>query len=233
MTEGFFRYPRTPHLAWLGNGGPRDDKVLSRAEAEDLLRSEVVVEEKLDGANLGFSLDENHELRAQNRGRYLAKPYGGQFTRLTGWIAMHEDRLAAALGPELIAFGEWCAARHSLDYDLLPDWWLAFDVFDRGSKAFFATAKRDSLVSAAGVADVARLYRGRITLSGLQRLLTDEPSRYRAGPMEGLVVRQDRGDDAGARAKLVRPEFVQAIGDHWGGRRIDWNRVDPAAALQT
>ena len=141
--------------------------------------------------------------------------------------------MRAALGPELIAFGEWCAARHSLDYDHLPDWWLAFDVYDRSTKAFFSAAQRDSWVSAAGVVGVARLYRGRITLGGLQRLLTDALSRYRAGPLEGLVIRQDRGEIAGPRAKLVRPEFVQAIDGHWSGRRIDWNRVDPAAAVQT
>jgi hypothetical protein len=229
MTVGFFRYPRTPHLAWLGSEAPRDDKVLSRAEAEELLRGEVVVEEKVDGANLGLSLDDNHALRAQNRGRYLAKPYGGQFTRLAGWLTMHDSQLSAALGPKLIAFGEWCAARHSLEYDRLPDWWLAFDVYDRSTKAFLPAAERDSWLSAAGVVGVARLYRGRVSLDRLQRLLTDEPSQYRAGPMEGLVIRREQAEVTWSRAKLVRPEFVQAIDDHWSRRRIDWNRIDPAA----
>ena len=64
----FFRFPHTPHLAWLGAGSPRDDKVLSAAQAQALLAGEVVVEEKLDGANLGFSLATDGELRAQNRG---------------------------------------------------------------------------------------------------------------------------------------------------------------------
>ena len=31
------------------------------------------------------------------------------------------------LGDRLILFGEWCAAQHSLDYETLPDWFLAFD----------------------------------------------------------------------------------------------------------
>lgn len=42
MTE-FFRFPRTPHLAWLGEGQPRDDKVLAPAEANELLGGQVVV----------------------------------------------------------------------------------------------------------------------------------------------------------------------------------------------
>jgi hypothetical protein len=33
----FFRFPHTPHLAWLGNGSPRDDKVLSPHEVTALL----------------------------------------------------------------------------------------------------------------------------------------------------------------------------------------------------
>jgi hypothetical protein len=61
----FFRFPHTPHLAWLGEGSPRVDKVLSSREAADLLAGEVVVEEKLDGANLGISVSENGALRVQ------------------------------------------------------------------------------------------------------------------------------------------------------------------------
>ncbi|HMM73809.1 MAG TPA: RNA ligase family protein, partial [Rhodocyclaceae bacterium] len=68
MTD-FFRFPHTPHLAWLGPDAPRDDKVLAPAEARALLSGEVVVEEKLDGANLGLSLAPDGSLRAQNRGQ--------------------------------------------------------------------------------------------------------------------------------------------------------------------
>jgi hypothetical protein len=130
MTD-FFRFPHTPHLAWLGQGIPRDDKVLSRAEAQALLLGEVVVEEKLDGANLGISLAPDGGLRAQNRGQYLGAPFAGQFSRLPAWLAMHESGLRAVLQPALILFGEWCAARHSVSYDRLPDLWLLFDVYDR------------------------------------------------------------------------------------------------------
>jgi hypothetical protein len=54
MTD-FFRFPHTPHLAWLGDPPLRHDKQLSLQEAKSLLSSEVLIEEKLDGANLGFS----------------------------------------------------------------------------------------------------------------------------------------------------------------------------------
>lgn len=54
--SGVFRFPHTPHLAWLGAGTPRNDKVLSTAEALRLLEHPVVLEEELDGANLGFRM---------------------------------------------------------------------------------------------------------------------------------------------------------------------------------
>jgi hypothetical protein len=62
----FFRFPHTLHIAWLGKGQPRDDKVLPRAEAEALLAGVVVLEEKVDGANLGFSLGDDAEVRVQH-----------------------------------------------------------------------------------------------------------------------------------------------------------------------
>ena len=38
--SSFFRFPHTPHIAWLAAGAPRDDKVLSPEEAQALLAGE-------------------------------------------------------------------------------------------------------------------------------------------------------------------------------------------------
>lgn len=224
----FFRFPSTPHLAWLAKDGtPRDDKVLSAAEVEELLASDVVVEEKLDGANLGLSLTPDGSLRGQNRGQYLDEPHAGQFARLPSWLAQHESDLRAVLRPELIVFGEWCAARHSLDYGALPDWFLLFDVYDRRAGRFWSTDRRNALAATAGLATVPRLLQGRTSLAALEHLVTHTLSRYRAGlPLEGVVVRRESADWCEARAKLVRSDFTQAIETHWRKRAIEWNRVD-------
>jgi ATP-dependent RNA circularization protein (DNA/RNA ligase family) len=229
MSESFFRFPHTPHLAWLGAGAPRDDKVLAADEAAALLAGEVVVEEKLDGANLGISLAEDGTLRFQNRGQYLHPPFAGQFQRLRGWIAAHEEALRRALDPGLIVFGEWCAARHSLAYDRLPDWLIVFDVYDRGEHKFFSTTRRDALAERLGLAVVRTVSRGRTTLADLTRRLSAAPSRYRAGPIEGFVIRKESSEWLLARAKLVHPEFVQGIGEHWRRRGIEWNRLEHGA----
>ncbi len=226
----FFRYPHTPHLAWLGQGEPRDDKVLSAVEVKALLADEVVVEEKLDGANLGLSVGPDGGLRAQNRGSYLAEPHAGQFARLPAWIAHHELPLRAMLRPDLILFGEWCAARHSLDYSALPDWFLVFDVYDRSACRFWNSSRRATFAREAGLATVPEVFRGRTTLVDLKKLVATASSQYRRGGLEGLVIRRESSEWAEARAKLVRPDFTQAIDTHWRKRAIEWNRVDYSIA---
>jgi ATP-dependent RNA circularization protein (DNA/RNA ligase family) len=225
MDQDFFRFPHTPHLAWLGQGEPRDDKVLSTGEAKALLADDVVVEEKLDGANLGFSLAPDGSLRAQNRGQYLADPHAGQFARLPDWLSLHGDALRSALTPDLMLFGEWCAARHSLDYASLPDWLLIFDVYDKASGRFWSTARRNVLAASAGLSTVPQVMQGRCTVDHLKKLVTNSTSRYRQGPLEGVVVRRETADWCEARAKVVRADFTQAIDVHWRKRAIEWNRV--------
>lgn len=224
MTE-FFRFPHTPHLAWLGEGSPRDDKVLSSKEAAMLLAGGVVVEEKLDGANVGLSLATDGSLRAQNRGQYLQEPYVGQFTRLPAWLAQHSDGLHSVLKPNLILFGEWCAARHSLDYMALPDWFLLFDVYDYTAGKFWSTSRRDALASSAGLMCVPRLLQGNTTLEALKKLVSVSSSHCRTGSLEGVVIRKESSDWCEARAKLVRHDFTQAIDTHWRKRSLEWNRI--------
>ncbi len=225
----FFRFPHTPHIAWLGTGEPRDDKVLASDEAIALLARDVTVEEKLDGANLGFSLSPEGDLQAQNRGQYLDEPYTGQFARLPDWLARHGEAIQLALLEHvqqgLILFGEWCAARHSLDYETLPDWFLLFDVFERSSGHFWSSARRNDLARQIGLKTVPEVYQGHISLTQLKTMVTRQHSQFRQGPVEGLVIRQETPDLCTTRAKLVRSDFTQAITGHWRDRRIEWNRL--------
>lgn len=226
MTD-FFRFPSTPHLAWIGRGElPREDKILSSSEARALLARDVVVEEKIDGANVGVSLADDGGFRVQNRGQYLSPPYKGQFARLHDWLREFELPLSNLLDERLILFGEWSAARHSIGYDRLPDWFLLFDVYDRIEARFWSSRRRDAWASVAGLASVPVLMRGTTNLADLEVLLATNQSRYRTGPMEGVIVRQDTSEWCSKRAKLVRADFTQMIGEHWSKRRIEWNRKD-------
>ncbi|WP_163558796.1 RNA ligase family protein [Halomonas sp. NO4] len=224
MSE-FFRYPHTPHLAWLGESEPRDDKLLDPPDVEELLASEVLGEEKLDGANLGISWGEDSQLRAQNRGAYLEAPYRGQFSRLNQWLIQHLAVFQQNLPDHVILFGEWCAARHSLDYAALPDWFLIFDVYDRQAQRFWNQDRRNALASRLGLAVVPLLKRGSFTVKELEALVRTGRSAYRDGKLEGIVIRQDGPQWCERRAKLVHPDFVQQIETHWRSRALEWNEL--------
>lgn len=222
-TDDFFKFPHTPHLVWLTACTPRQDKVLAPPEVRELLSAEVLVEEKVDGANVGISVSPSGELRVQNRGNYLGPRAHPQFQLLWPWLEARHTSLVQALGPHLILFGEWCFAVHSLHYERLPDWFLAFDVYDRSNRRFWSACRRDALVDSLGLARVPQLACGRFSLEELRHLLG--PSRLAQAPMEGLYVRRDQGDFLAARAKLVRPEFVQAIEEHWSSRPLERNAL--------
>lgn len=228
-----FRFPHTPHLAWLGEGQPRDDKVISACEAAEMLAVNVVVEEKLDGANIGLSLGPDGIVRVQNRGQYLAEPYSAQFARLASWLPKIEEALVATLEQNLILFGEWCAARHSLDYPTLPDWLLAFDVYDRSAGKFWSTTRRNELAARLSLPLVPTVYAGKTSMQELRSLLLHTTSRFREGPLEGLVIRKENSDWLEARAKLVHPNFTQLITEHWSRRGIEWNRLANVEASLT
>lgn len=225
----FFRFPHTPHLAWLGKDQPRDDKVMTPAEVAEILARPITVEEKVDGANVGISVDEHGDLCAQNRGSYLTREScHPQFKPLFRWLDERRGALEDALFPDLMLFGEWCYAVHSVAYDRLPDWFLAFDVFDRAAGKFWSVPRRDALVRQLGLALIPRLADGRFQLAELPGLLGR--SRLADVPAEGIYVRCDNGDHLVARAKVVRSEFTQAIEEHWSKRALRANKVERPGA---
>lgn len=223
--SAFFRFPHTPHIAWLGEGQPRNDKVLAANEALEFMQNPVVVEEKVDGANLGLSIGPNGLLRVQNRGQYLHPPFTSQFSRLNAWLACHESALHDALGKDLILFGEWSAATHSIAYNQLPDLLLVFDVYDRSEARFWSTSRRDSFSDRLGLCVIRHIASGTFALRDLKQMLQSIRSAYVDGPCEGFYLRRQDASWLNGRAKFVRQEFVQGIAEHWRARPMQWNRT--------
>lgn len=223
MSDDFFKFPSTPHLALLGNVKVRDDKVMTESERNRFIRDELVVEEKVDGANLGISFDSNGNIRAQNRGSYMDLPNTGQWKKLSEWLNPRTDVFFEQLMDRFILFGEWCYAQHSVIYDRLPDWFLGFDIFDKKNAKFFSCSRRDEVFRVLGVFQVPLVGRGHFSSSGLQRLLSQ--SRLSSEPSEGLYLRVDHGDWLANRAKLVRPAFIQSVEQHWSRSGIKSNRL--------
>lgn len=53
------KFPRTTHILNLGSA-TRDDLVLDAKDVRRLLVNNVIIEEKIDGANLGISITEKY-----------------------------------------------------------------------------------------------------------------------------------------------------------------------------
>jgi ATP-dependent RNA circularization protein (DNA/RNA ligase family) len=202
-------------LVWLGEKGPRDDKVLDPLEAEEFLRGPIVVEEKVDGANIGIAFDQSGSPVVWNRGTLLNGRTQPQFEPLWSWLGMHRQNLASSLEERLILFGEWCFAVHSVQYDCLPDWFLAFDVYEITAGRFWSSERRNTLVRSLGLSSVPALGSGNYNLAQLKSLLKSTQSQWGNTQIEGLYLRSEMDGWLVKRAKLVRPEFAQAIDEHW------------------
>jgi ATP-dependent RNA circularization protein (DNA/RNA ligase family) len=184
----------------------------------------VIVEEKLDGTNIGISVAQSGELQVQARGSYIElKTLHPQFKPLRRWLNVRRERLVGVLGLTFVLFGEWCYARHTVSYNRLPDWFVAFDIFDRTAERFLSVDRRDRLAARMDLSTAPQLTTGRFDLCSVQRLLGD--SRFGDGPAEGIYFRHDHEEFLVGRAKLVRAEFIQAIGEHWQRRQLTLNRI--------
>jgi hypothetical protein len=200
--------------------------VLTESERRAFLSHPIIVEEKVDGANVGFSVGEDGDLRIQNRGSWLDRDRApSQFKTLFRWVDLRRQDLISHLQQRFILFGEWCYAVHTIHYTELPDWFLAFDVYNRVKQTFVAAEERDKLVRSLNLQVVPRLGMGRYTLASLKSLLG--MSTLGAVQGEGLYLRTSSPIAPLTRAKLVCPEFTQMIGEHWSRRMLQTNSLVP------
>ena len=239
--DDFVKYPRTPHL--FGARGTPDDKRLSPGESADFLTDpSLIVEEKLDGTNVGVHFTASGRLVLQCRGHEITGGMHAQYDPFKRWVTGKRPALEAALGDRHILFGEWLYAKHSVQYLALPHYFFEFDVYDKDAGAFLDLSTRTALLDGTGIHTVPVLHRGPLTQAELLALVG--PSRYgsafdnpRTGAvddlMEGLYVRTEAGGVVTGRAKYVRPEFVERVqlSEHWQHQRMVPNRLAAGAEI--
>jgi hypothetical protein len=204
-------FPRIPHL--VAGRGTSDDRVLSSAELESLLDTPVLVEEKLDGANVAIWLDGDRvecSLRSGPGGRDRA----GQLGPLRAWLAERSDELRVLLR-ESALYGEWLLLTHAMRYDRLLAYLVGLDLWSE--RGFVPPLERNERLAQAGLHPPPELYRGSPgRFDDLERLLGG--SRLGPEPMEGLVVRTLDGSQPRV-AKLLRPGFAPVSDEAWSTRR--------------
>lgn len=220
----FFKFPKTPHLFLLKGVEIRDDKVMDEEESGKFLERPVIVEEKLDGANLGISFNDYGEIQFQNRGNYIRFDSHPQFGPLKSWTRERLSLLENTIGRRFIFFGEWCYAKHSIHYTHLPDWFLGFDVYDRELGKFLTVERRNDLFRACRIVSAPHVFQGTLTRGKLKEMVNTNSAFY-PGPLEGLYLRTEEGGFLRQRAKLVRAEFIQSVQTHWTKERMVLNEL--------
>ena len=241
-----FKFPRTAHLLNLG-AATEDDIVQPTSSAFSASsftpESQVVITEKIDGANLGISLDSSGgRILIQNRAHWVNSKTHFQFKKLDIWVENHREGLIRILGadssfPErYILFGEWMVCVHSIKYTRLPNRFLAFDLFDRSRKVFVSRDVLEARLDGSGIAIVPTVMRivGRPEEEGAGPVMpsdeelkgmVQQPSRFYDGRVEGVYVKVEKDGIVVGRGKVVRADFI-AGNEHWTRGDLELNGFD-------
>jgi len=238
-----------------------DDLVLSKDNSmfrllatpqhdDDPAAMHISLEEKIDGANLGISLSLNGEILVQNRSHYISHGEHAQFSQLAAWTEMHSKEIKRILlhGDEnndnsddsnessptkrRILYGEWVVAKHSIKYERLPSYFIAFDISE--DDRFVSRRRFHDIMRGSGIPVTPTLDHPDMTgmdQKELEKMLMDilrTTSQFRSdgGTLEGIVIRIDVDDWLQHRCKLVDPEFTAGITEHWAKSKIEKQRVD-------
>lgn len=248
------KYPRTPHLQ--GSRLQPGDEDLSQRPFSDIVGKNIVLEEKIDGANSAISFTEKGELRLQSRGHFLTGGYRERhYDLLKQWAVVQQNKLYEVLGGRYIMYGEWMYAKHSIYYDMLPHYFMEFDVLDRETNRFLDTPSRHELLKNLPVCHVPVLASGKFNnLDEVLKYLGD--SKYisenhikhlredaeklgldadqichetdASRTMEGIYIKIEENGEVVDRMKFVRNTFLQTVEQsqiNWLDRPIIPNRI--------
>ncbi|CAF3954093.1 unnamed protein product [Rotaria sordida] len=215
---GVLKFLRTGHLMNLG-AATKDDFLVSFNQTND--RPYVVITEKVDGANMGFSLSVDRELVVQNRSHYITSTSHAQFRPLYNWVETHREGLYNILDrdnsfPErYILYGEWVVATHSIPYSRLPDRFLAFDLYDRQTQTWADRDTLERLLEGTNIYLVPIMYRGPRPIDNVLKEMVHHPSQFYDGPVEGIYVKEEQNGQVINRGKIIRSDFIAGITEHW------------------
>ena len=238
--DSIAKYPRTRHIE--GSGLQKGDHDLKVAPFSEIAGKLLVIEEKVDGANVGISFGEGGSLRLQCRGHYLTGgPSEAQFNLLKPWAETHRSWLWETLGSRYILYGEWLYAKHTVFYDALPHYLMEFDILDTNTGDFLSTERRHAMLAEKPIVSIPVIYRGNIRrakdLDNLVKFSLYKTTNWRnklreaamvagsdpetvmtretdgSDKSEGLYLKWEEGGKVVGRYKWVRRDFINAILD--------------------
>lgn len=221
------KYNRTFHFPW-SPGATNDDKIATSVDR--LIGVPIVITEKMDGSNTSLELD-----------GCFARTHSGppSHPSFDGLKALHAEQ-RWNIPHNMQFFGEWCYARHSIEYTELPGYWLMFNVrnfnpqkvYTKMTDIYWESWKSVELWAGLWeVPTVPVLFKGTVKdekeLKELTESFMKQPSAC-GGIREGVVVRiaDDFLDSEFSECvmKCVRANHVQTS-EHWKDQEIIRNKL--------
>lgn len=221
-------FPRTPHLPHNPNLEP-NDLIASNHEAGSVFTQLVNIEEKVDGASVGVMLFDDEPV-IRNRDHILRKGYvkdtaaKKQFASIWNWFYKNKKSFEQLNeeGPYAV-YGEWCLAQHGIFYNRLPDWFIAYDVYDYEQNRFVSPIQARSLLSKVGFSTPKLLFQGEYK-DGYDELAAwaNDQSEYGDATREGIYLKVYDDRWAIKRFKMVSPKFER--GKYWSHDKLTKNK---------
>jgi ATP-dependent RNA circularization protein (DNA/RNA ligase family) len=216
-SSSFCVFPRTPHIGGSVGSGD-DDAVVDQLRAIDDERETVLVEEKVDGANVSvhFDGDQWAPVLQKRSGLIETSERFAQYDVFRSWVFERVEALWPVLGTRFVLFGEFLFAQHAVPYNRLPDLLLVFDVFDKQERVFLSRDRITALLERIAEHDV-RLHQVPLLQRGgpvdAERLeqLTKQQSEFGDEQREGVYVRIERDGTVLERFKFRRSTFVPGV----------------------
>lgn len=204
-------YPRTQHLPYNPNAS-RNDLVASDRDASIVLVDQVHIEEKIDGSSVGIAYYDKNPL-IRNRDHILSKNYQKdttakkQFVPLWNYFYKNKERFVnlSELGPYSV-YGEWCLVQHGIEYKRLPDYFIAYDIYNYEKKFFIPPHIAREILENLGFSLSPKLFSGNIdSYEEIAALITQ--SKFTDDLAEGLYLKTWNSTQVTSRFKMVRQDF--------------------------
>lgn len=214
------KYNRTYHFPF-SPGAQNDDKI--SFTFDKLISQPIIITEKMDGSNTSLEAD-----------GCFARTHSGPPTHASfdGLKALH-GQVKYKIPQDVQLFGEWCFAKHSIEYSELPGYFMLFNVREFiGGQAFWMSWGEVKLwAEEIGVPTVPVLFEGQVNyeyqLRELIETFMNQPSVC-GGIREGVVVRiaQEFSDNNFSESvmKCVRANHIQTT-EHWKNQEIIRNKL--------
>jgi hypothetical protein len=180
---------------------------LGHAALDELLRGDVVIEEKIDGSQFSFGRDETGELQCRSKGAVinLSEPEP-LFEKAVQWCLAHQELLP----PGRTFRCEYLAKpKHNvLAYGRTPENNLIVFDITAGPERYFSPAAKKEIAAGIGLETVPLLHVGPITGVDQLKAFLETNSVLGGQKVEGIVIKPAGADIFGRDKKLLIGKLV-------------------------